>query len=144
MKQLLILCLLIFTGLIAKAGPVDSLVNNDSLSREVHDDITVNIAAAIRAGDANKLAQYFNTAIDLVVPGSEGTYSKSQAEMLVKSFFSQYVPVSFSINQQGSSKDGAQFSIGTLVTKKGNFRTYFLIKKVNNTSLIHELQFEES
>jgi len=108
----------------------------------VDDDVTNSIVVAITAGDAKKLATYFNSTVDLTVPASDGTYSKSQAEMIVKNFFTQYPPVSFKINQQGSSNEGSQFSIGTLITKTSKFRTYFLLKKVNGVMLIHQLQFE--
>lgn len=125
------------------AGEINTACLGDTSVTVVQEDITASIAAAINSGDSKKLASYFNSSIDLTVPGTDGTYSKSQAEMIVKSFFSKFPPLSFKINQQGSSNEGSQFAIGTMYTKTSTFRTYFLIKKVNNTPLIHQLQFEE-
>jgi len=142
MKYLTLITFSLFFSLNIFAYPVDSASSKDSTINRINDDITNNIAAAINSGDAKKLATYFNSSIDLTVPSSDGVYSKSQAEMIVKNFFTQYPPVSFKINQQGTSNEGSQFSIGTLVTKTTKFRTYFLIKKVNGVPLIHQLQFE--
>jgi hypothetical protein len=131
-----------FLSVAVIATPKDPKTDNDTTVTIVTDDVINNIVAAIAGGDSKKLAVYFNSSIDLTVPVGDGTYSKSQAEMIVKNFFAQYPPVSFKINQQGSSNEGSQFSIGTLVTKTAKFRTYFLLKKVNGSSLIHQLQFE--
>ncbi|MFZ4400509.1 MAG: DUF4783 domain-containing protein [Bacteroidales bacterium] len=106
------------------------------------DDITKNIANAIRKGNATELAVYFNSSIDLTVPGKEGSFSKAQAEQIVKDFFTKNTPKSFEIKHQGTSSDGSNYSIGTLVTNKGNFRTYFLIKSIANKSYIQQLQFD--
>ena len=110
------------------ASPIDSLNIPDQ-------DINGAVASAIKAGDAKALSLYFNSSVDLTAPGVDGTYSKSQAEMIVKNFFALNKPVSFSINQNGNSSEGSQYSIGTLVTAKGKFRTYFLVKKVSGKSM---------
>jgi hypothetical protein len=118
------------------ASPIDSLNNPEQ-------DISGAVASAIKSGDAKTLALYFNSSVDLTVPGSDGTYSKSQAEMIVKNFFSLNKPVSFSINQNGNSSEGSHYSIGTLVSAKAKFRTYFLVKKIGGKQVITQLQFEQ-
>jgi hypothetical protein len=142
MKSFLFISFFCFLSVAAIATPKIPVNFNDTIISVVNDDVISNIAAAITVGDAKKLATYFNSTVDLTLPSGDGTYSKSQAEMMVKNFFTQNPPVSFKINQQGSSKEGSQFSIGTLVTKTAKFRTYFLLKKVNGIPLIHQLQFE--
>jgi hypothetical protein len=116
------------------ADPADSVGNGD---------ITQSVAAVLRSGDAAALAAYFSATIDLTMPGSEGTYSKAQAELIIKGFFNANVPSDFIINHQGSSGEGSQFCIGSLKTSTMNFRVYFLIKTVNGVSLIIQMQFEE-
>jgi hypothetical protein len=106
------------------------------------DDITKNIANAIRKGNATELAVYFNSSIDLTVPGKEGSFSKAQAEQIVKDFFTKNTPKSFEIKHQGTSADGSNYAIGSLVTNKGNFRTYFLTKSISNKNYIQQLQFD--
>lgn len=143
MKTLFTIFFVSLLTLSASPHPADSVKSGDTSLIAFNDDVTTAIAAAIRAGDSRKLASYFNATIDLTVPGSDGTYSKSQAEMIVRNFFTQYPPASFNINQEGNSNEGSRFSIGTYVSKGKKFRTYFLIKRSGGVSLIHQLQFEE-
>ena len=105
-------------------------------------DITKNVADAIRKGNASELAVYFNSSIDLTVPGKEGSFSKAQAEQIIKDFFAKNTPKSFEIKHQGTSSDGSNYAIGTMVTNKGNFRTYFLIKSISGKNYIQQLQFD--
>ena len=105
-------------------------------------DITKNIANAIRKGNVDDLSNYFNSTIDLIVPSKEGSFSKAQATQIVKEFFTKYPPKTFEIKHQGSSSDGSNYAIGSLVTPKGKFRTYFLIKNVSGKHYIQQLMFE--
>ncbi len=102
------------------------------------------IESSIRSGSASTLKNHLNTTIDLVVPGSDGTYSKTQAEQILKNFFSQNATSSYQHKQQGSSKSGSVFVIGNLNCANGSkFRVYFLIKKYSGSYKIHQLQFEK-
>jgi hypothetical protein len=102
------------------------------------------IATAIQAGNAAEISKYFNTMVDLTLPGYDDSYSKAQAGQILKEFFSQNTVKSFKINRQGSSPDGSQYSIGSLDTGKKIFRVYFLIKSVNGQNLLQQLQVQEN
>jgi hypothetical protein len=143
MKFKITTLLFLFFLISGKAFSHDRFDNGMDSVSIVTDDVVNNVVAALSAGDANRLASYFNSTIDLTVPSGDGSYSKSQAEMMVKNFFTQNTPVSFRVNQQGSSNEGSLFCIGTLTTKTATYRTYFLVKKVNGVSLVHQLQFEK-
>ena len=106
-------------------------------------DINKEVISAINSGNTSQLAKYFNSTLELTVPDHEGAFSKIQAELLVKIFFSKYHPQSFSVNNQGISKGGSSYSIGTLVTANGSFRTYYLIKSISGINYIYQLQFEQ-
>lgn len=105
-------------------------------------DVTSKIAASIRSGNAKELSNYFNQTLDLSAPGSEGTFSKAQAEMIIKNFFVKYPPSSYSQNHQGKSNDGSQYAIGVYKSGNANFRTYFLLRNIGGKPLIHQLKFE--
>ena len=101
------------------------------------------ISQAIRQGNAREMSKYFGQNVDLTLPGSEGTFSKSQAEVILRNFFSKNSPTGLSVNHQGNSRDGSVYVIGTLQTRNGQtFRTYFLLKKVSDTFRLHQVQFE--
>lgn len=105
-------------------------------------DMNAQVTQAIKSSNAAELSKYFNSSIDLTIPESEGTYSKVQAEQILKSFFTKFPPVSFSINHKGSSNDGSMYAIGTYKSKTRSFRTYYLTKPINGQHLIHQLKFE--
>ncbi|MBK6347933.1 MAG: DUF4783 domain-containing protein [Bacteroidales bacterium] len=105
-------------------------------------DLNPKIASAIKSANARDLSLHFNNPIDLTTPGNEGTYSKAQAEMIVKSFFQKYPPTSFTLNHQGKSNDGSQYAIGTYKSGVTEFRTYLLLKLISGQPLIHQLKFE--
>jgi len=105
-------------------------------------DLNPKIASAIKSANSRDLSLYFNNPIDLTTPGNEGTYSKAQAEMIVRSFFQKYPPSSFTFNHQGNSNDGSQYAIGTYKSGTTVFRTYLLLKMISGQPLIHQLKFE--
>ena len=105
-------------------------------------DIITEIGNAIKSGKAINVSKYFNSTLDLATPNNEGTYSKIQAELILKDFFTKNPPTSFTLNHKGSSTDGSLYAIGTYVSNIGSYRTYFLLKKVSNNYLIQKLEFE--
>lgn len=103
------------------------------------------IINAIKLGNARELSKHFNSSIDLILPGNEGTYSKTQAELMVGNFFRSNPPKSFVVRQEGTSSDSSKYTIGQYSsTNNKSFRTYFLTKRIGSSQLIQLLQFEEN
>ncbi|MFH1005063.1 MAG: DUF4783 domain-containing protein [Bacteroidota bacterium] len=123
--QLLIIIFLSFTLI----TPSDNTIND--------------VAVAVKTGNAKEVAKFFTASIDLKIPDKEDVFSKSQAELILKDFFSKNPIKSFTIVHKGTSKNGDQFAIGTYETTTGKkFRTYFLFKKEETKFLIQQLRFE--
>ncbi len=101
------------------------------------------VVAGIQSGNAAEVAKYFNTMVDLSLPGFDDTYSRNQAGQILRDFFLKYPIKSFKINKDGSSNDGSRYAIGDLQTEQTAYRVYFLIKPVGGQSLIHQLQIQE-
>ncbi len=99
------------------------------------------IAIAIKAGNAAELAKYMNSTVDLLLLDKEDFYKKNVAEAILKDFFASYPTKDFVIRHQGANND-AQYAIGNLKTEKGDFRIYFLLKKVDQELLIHKIRIE--
>lgn len=100
------------------------------------------IAAAIKAGNAKALAAYFDTNLEITILTQEGSYSSSQAEAVVKNFFSKNVPSDFQIIHKGDSGGNSKYAIGKLQTANGTFRTYIYVKQKGTEQLIQQLRFE--
>jgi hypothetical protein len=102
-----------------------------------------NIAAAIKAGNSKELAKYFGPTVEIILPGIEGAYSKAQAEIIMKDFFTRFAPVSFVVNQNKmNSSGGSQFIIGTYKSKDEILNVYILLKPVSNQFVIQQIHFE--
>lgn len=120
------------------------LIPFPSLPQSGKDDLNKQIVAALTAGNAATLSDYFNSMIDLGISGNEDTYSKTQATQILKDFFLKNPVKSVKITRQGSSTDGSQFSIGEMQAGAGKFRIYYLLKKVSGKFLIQQLQIQKT
>jgi hypothetical protein len=116
---------LLFQVLVATAGTIE------------------NIATAIQSGNAKELAKFFDNNVDITVYNKEEMYSKTQAEMVVRDFFSKNTPTSFKIIHKGTSNQGSEYAIGTLITSVGSFRTYIYVKQKSTGYTIQEIRFEK-
>jgi hypothetical protein len=99
------------------------------------------ISIAFKAGNAAELSKYMNSTIELLLLDKEDFYKKNVAESILKDFFTEYKTKDFTIRHQGAKND-AQYAIGNLKTEKGDFRVYFLLKKVGQNLLIHQIRIE--
>ena len=75
------------------------------------------------------------------MPDKSDNYSKAQAQVIVKDFFSNNGVKGFDLKHKGDSP-GGHFCIGTLQTNNGNFRTSVLMKTKNGKEVIMEIRFQ--
>ena len=99
------------------------------------------ISIAIKTGNAAELSKFMNSTVELLLLDKEDFYKKNVAETILKDFFAEYQTKDFTIRHQGAKND-AQYAIGNLKTGKGDFRVYFLLKKVDQELLIHQIRIE--
>ncbi len=100
------------------------------------------VVSAIKNGNASQLSKYFDNTVEITVTDKSNTYSKSQAELVLKDFFNNNIVKNFDIVHKGDNT-GAQFIIGTLNTKNGEYRTTIYMKKNGDRQLLQELRFEK-
>lgn len=119
--------------------PVVLIFYSYSLQEQVK--IPAEISVALKAGNAAELAKHMNPTVELLLLEKEDFYKKNIAEAILKDFFNNYPTKDFIIRHQGAKND-AQYAIGNLKTEKGDFRVYFLLKKVGQDLLIHQIRIE--
>lgn len=105
-------------------------------------DVIDDIASSIRSGNPKNISKFFIENIDLKIIEKEDVYSKQQAEMILKDFFSKHPVKTFAVAHKSEPKNGSQYVIGTLETTNGKFRTYFLIKTAGSQTLIQQFRIE--
>ncbi len=106
-------------------------------------DIIAGIPAAIKSGNASAIAKNFDKRVDITIDENADNYSNVQAEMILKAFLNKFTSRDFVVLHKGNSTDGAQYTIGTLKTNAGNYRTYIYVKKTDGMNYIQEIRFEK-
>ena len=102
------------------------------------DDIT----GAIRVGNAGELSHFLDSRVDISLPEKSDTYSKIQAEMIIRDFFSTNGVQNFLIKHNWSNGGGSEFCVGVLQTRNGDYRTTLFIKQKGDRQLLQELRFQ--
>ncbi|MFL5763304.1 MAG: DUF4783 domain-containing protein [Bacteroidia bacterium] len=105
-------------------------------------DLIDDIAAAIRSGNPKNISKFFIENVDMKIIDQDAIYSKQQAEMILKDFFSKHAVKSYTTIHKSEPKAGSQYVIGSLETASGKFRTYFLIKTTGASTLIQQFRIE--
>lgn len=100
-----------------------------------------NVRAALKAGSAKELVKSFNNTVELNFDGEKSSYSRTQAEFVLKDFFKKYPPSDFEYIHQGSSQQGLTYVIGKYSFEGGSFRVLMYIKKANDSYLVDLIDF---
>jgi len=101
------------------------------------DDITY----AIRLGNAGELSRYLDNRVDISLPEKSDSYSKIQAEMIIRDFFSTNGVRNFVVRKLGYSGN-TQYCVGVLQTRNGDYRTTLFIRQKGDRQLLQELRFQ--
>ena len=101
------------------------------------DDITY----AIRLGNAGELSRYLDNRVDISLPEKSDSYSKIQAEMIIRDFFSTNGVRNFVVRKMGYS-GSTEYCVGVLQTRNGDYRTTLFIRQKGDRQLLQELRFQ--
>lgn len=105
-------------------------------------DVITQVKGALNAGSSKELIKYLDKASDIDIEGEKSTYSKTQAEVVLKDFFQSYPPTNFQIIHQGASRAGSPYVIGQYSHKSGSFRVWIRLKEAGeNNYLVHAMSF---
>jgi hypothetical protein len=129
--RLLIYIVIIQAGLLAGLGMQASA-----------QEVTQELTKAFKNGDAALLGKHFNSTLDISIPDTDKSMSKAQATQVMKSFFKNNPPKSYTENHTGSSREATKYVIGTYKSTK-TYKTYVLLKEKEGKYLVVQLQFEE-
>lgn len=99
------------------------------------------IVSALKTGNTSQIAKYFDSTVEITLPDKSNSYSKSQAEVILRDFFSIHEVKGFELLHKGENA-GSQYCIGVLNTKNGSFRTTVYMKQKQNKQILQEIRFE--
>ena len=100
------------------------------------------IRSSIGSGNTGGVSRYFDNTVSMTIAGSRGTYSSSQAEMVLRGFFSKINPKGFTTEHSGGGKQH-KYVIGTLKTSCGSYRAYFSVREDGGRYVIQEIRIEK-
>ena len=101
------------------------------------------VVSAMKSGNAAQLSKFFDAYVDISLPAKSNSYSKSQAELVMKDFFTTNAVKSFEVKHKGEN-GGSQFCIGILQTKNGQYRATIFLKQKGEKQLLQEIRLENS
>jgi len=100
------------------------------------------ITGAMRVGNAGELSRYLDSRVDISLPDKSDTYSKIQAEMIIRDFFTTNGVRDFLIKKRVNNGGGSEFCIGVLETRNGDYKTTLFVRQKGNLQLLQELRFQ--
>lgn len=99
------------------------------------------VIGALKNGNASEMSRFIDENVDITLPQKRDTYSKAQAAIILKDFFSNNSVLNFDLKHKGDN-DGDQYCVGTLQTKAGNYRTMIFMKVKANRQVIKDIRFQ--
>jgi hypothetical protein len=99
------------------------------------------IISALKTGNAAQIAKYFDNTVEITLPDKSNSYSRNQAEVVLRDFLTIHPVKSFEILHKGENT-GSEYCIGTLATKNGTFRTTVYMKQKGDKQILQEIRFE--
>jgi len=110
--------------------------SNGTTGMEIED-----IVSALKTGNASQLSRYFDIRVDITLPDKSDNYSSTQAEMIIRDFFSYNNVRNFEIKYKGEN-NGSKYCIGTLKTRNGDYRTKLFMKQKDSRQVLQEIAFQ--
>jgi hypothetical protein len=107
------------------------------------DGILDQIEQSIKIGSAKELVKYCNESVELKIDGNSASYSRIQAEVVLRGFFQKNPVRGFSYIHQGSSPEGLRYAIGKYVFEGGSYRVVMFLKKSDEGYQIDTLNFSK-
>lgn len=101
------------------------------------------VISALKTGNSAQISKSFDNTVEITMPEKSNSYSKSQAELVLRDFFANNPVKTFEVIHKGENPGTlSQFCIGVLYTRNGSFRTTVFMKQKGAGQLLQEIRFE--
>ena len=105
-------------------------------------DVFVPICKYMAQGNADNLSAWFDDTLEIAVISQASNASKAQAKQIVKTFFENYSPRSFTINHT-AGRDNMKYALGTLKAGGENFSVTIFVSSKGKSYKIQQLKIEQ-
>ncbi len=107
-------------------------------------DIIDDVSLSFKSGDAKEIAEFFSSTVELSILDTEDTYSKAQAELIIKDFFFKHTPLTTKVIHRVTSNPNYKFGVIILGTSAGSYRVSYELKNTSGKPLITQIRIEEN
>ena len=104
-------------------------------------DVFVPRAKYLGQGDAEKLSAWFADNLEITIMSTTIDSSKNQAKQILKSFFENHTPRSFTINHT-ASRSNSKYALGYLNAGGELFEVTIFVNACKNTYKIQQLKID--
>ncbi|MEN2280642.1 DUF4783 domain-containing protein [Algoriphagus sp. SE2] len=106
------------------------------------EDISIDpVISAINNNSSSDLAKFFESSISLNVNGQQGSYSKNQAEIVIRDFFKKNPSQGFSIVYSSETNPSLSSFIGDYLSEEGTFKVFIKVSQQESILRIYSLEF---
>ena len=113
-----------------------------SVVQALQKDVIDTLSGYVRTSNSKDLSGYFSSVIELSILKEENEYSKAQAELILRNFFSRNKPLSVKILHRLNSNPNYMFAVLLLLTDTDKFRVSISLSNNENRFLIKEVRIE--
>jgi len=98
----------------------------------------------IKSNKISDISRYYDNIVPITMNNVQSTYSRSQAEMVLKDFFTRNPATDLTILNSGTPNNTSKFAIGDLNTPNGKYSIYILFKlKDNSIYMLQEIRINK-
>lgn len=100
------------------------------------------ISGYFKTSDSDELSEYFSPLLEMNILSEENEYSKAQAELILRDFFSKHKPASVKILHRLNSSSNFRFGVLSFQTDKDKFRISISMTNEGEKFLIKVIRIE--
>ena len=98
--------------------------------------------SALQSGSAAEMSKYFDNNVELTLPEKSDSYSKAQAQLILRDFFANNAVKGFEVKHKSDNDQRGAYFIGNLLSKSGKYRTTVYLRARGDKQVVKEIRFQ--
>ncbi len=101
------------------------------------------VVSSLKRGNSTQIAVNLDQQVALTLPQNTGSYGQARASKILADFLNEKTVKNFNVLHLGDNEQ-AQFCIGVLSTRKGDYRTTIFLRQRQGRFVVQEIRFESN
>lgn len=98
--------------------------------------------SALQSGSAADLSKYFDSNVELTLPEKSDSYSKAQAQIILRDFFANNGVKGFEVKHKSENDQRGAYFIGNLNSNSGKYRTTVYMRTRGDRQVVNQIRFQ--